>query len=83
MMPAMIDKFASERVCVGRGDPVTEGDYVCEVYFGWKVLTRHKGEWWHTQLVGKWTATAPVRWIGPLPALDAKPKPQPKQEFDL
>ena len=49
--------------------PDKDGLYVAEVYFGWKILQWHKGEWWHTDLVGKWTASDPVQFVGPLPAL--------------
>jgi hypothetical protein len=65
--------------------PTVDGVYVVEVYFGWKILQWHKGEWWHTDLVGRWTASTPVQWVGPLPERQGTKRvenPAP-QVFDL
>lgn len=48
-------------------EPIADGLYAAEVYFGWKLLEFAFGEWWHPSKVGKWTAGAPVQWVGPLP----------------
>lgn len=61
-------------------EPAENGLYAAEVYFGWKILQWHAGKWWHTELTGRWTASKPVQWLGPLPPLMG---PKPKQEFDL
>jgi hypothetical protein len=60
------------------------GLYAVEVYFGWKILQRHEGGWWHVELTGRWTASEPVQWVGPLPERIAQnSKPKAKLEFDL
>lgn len=81
----MVNKFASERVSVATGEPLTNGVYAAEVYFGWKLLEWKDGEWWHVGCPGRWTATAPVQFVGPLPArvCPEKPKAPAAQEFDL
>lgn len=62
------------------GTPLLDGLYAVEVYHGWKLLEWFEGEWWHTDLIGRWTACEPVQWVGPLPGrIGQKPKP----EFDL
>lgn len=64
-----------------RPEPPTNGTYVCEVYFGWKILEWKDGEWWHPNTVGRWTASEPLQWVGPLPDLVRVEKPQ--KEYDL
>lgn len=61
--------------------PTENGLYLTEVFYGWKVLQWHDGGWWHSELVGRWTATPPVQWIGPLPPLLKKEQPAPS--YDL
>jgi hypothetical protein len=61
--------------------PTLPGSYAAEVYFGWKLLDWRDGQWWHPNLNSPWTATAPVQWVGPLPA--RKQVEKPKMEFDL
>lgn len=64
-------------------EALVNGLYAAEVYFGWKLLEFHDGEWWHQSAVGRWTACEPVQWVGPLPERKGpKPSPSP-QEFDL
>lgn len=60
--------------------PTQNGTYAAEVYFGWKLLEWKDGEWWHPSGVGRWTASEPVQWVGPLPARIGD---KPKMEFDL
>lgn len=62
------------------GTPVDDGLYVAEVYFGWKILAWCDGEWWHAAHVGRWTASEPIQWVGPLPEHAGT---KPKQEYDL
>jgi hypothetical protein len=64
----------------GTGQPTTDGVYVAEVYFGWKILAWRGGEWWHETHVGRWTASVPMQWVGPLPGRKGQPA---KMEFDL
>lgn len=59
---------------IGTENPTEDGTYVAEVYFGWKILAWRSGEWWHEAHVGRWTASVPVQWLGPLPALMKKPQ---------
>lgn len=68
------------RMHAGTGRPTVEGIYAAEVYFGWKLLEWKDGAWWHLALVGRWTATKPVQWVGPLPQLTRQ---ESKQEYDL
>lgn len=62
------------------GPPTTDGVYAVEVYFGWKLLEFKEGEWWHLSCIGRWTACAPLQWVGPLPPLKGQ---KPALEFDL
>lgn len=64
-------------------NPTEPGIYVAEVYFGWKILEWKDGSWWHPGAVGKWTAHAPVQWVGPLPDRLGMDKPKPTLEYDL
>jgi hypothetical protein len=59
---------------VSPNEPLANGIYAAEVYFGWKLLQWKDGEWWHTELVSRWTASKPVQWIGPFPPLLKKPQ---------
>lgn len=59
--------------------PLWEGLYVVEVYHGWTLLEFKKGEWWHKDFIGRWTACIPVQWVGPLPVRRGKHK----TEYDL
>ena len=43
-------------------DPVDEGSYAAEVYFGWKLLDWKDGEWWHPSCSGKWPLEV-VQWV--------------------
>jgi hypothetical protein len=66
------------------GTPLLDGVYAAEVYFGWKLLEWKDGAWWHLALVGRWMASDPVQWVGPLPGLmGQKGAETPKMEFDL
>lgn len=47
--------------------PVEPGLYVVEIHFGWKLLEWVDGAWWHMAKVGRWMASDPVQWVGPLP----------------
>jgi hypothetical protein len=71
----------------GIDKPAHNGVYAAEVYFGWKLLQFKDGEWWHMDCVGRWTASLPLQWVGPLPARRGEERPQtkptPKMEFDL
>lgn len=69
------------RTDIGVGSPIHEGLYAVEVYHGWKLLEWYKGEWWHMDRVGRWTACIPHQWAGPLPT--RKYQTAPKPEFDL
>lgn len=68
------------RTDIGIGSPTHEGLYAVEIYHGWKLLEWHKGEWWHMERVGRWTAGIPAQWVGPLPA---KRPPNKPAAFDL
>lgn len=63
--------------------PQHEGVYAVEVYFGWKLMEWHAGDWWHTGRSGRWTACQPVQWVGPLPDRIGGEGAPPKREFDL
>jgi hypothetical protein len=65
----------------GFDTPALEGVYAAEVYFGWKLLEFRDGSWWHMGKVGRWTASDPVQWVGPLPELMRATKSE--TEYDL
>lgn len=65
-------------------DPTENGTYIAEVFYGWKVLEWYDGRWWHKELVGRWTASKPLQWIGPLPPLVGfKKEKAPDPVYDL
>lgn len=69
------------------GQPIEDGVYVAEVYFGWKILSWRAGEWWHEDFVGRWASDVPLQWVGPLPPRarmpGQKPAETPDKVFDL
>lgn len=69
------------RTNIGVGSPPHEGVYAVEIYFGWKLLEWHAGQWWFPDRTARWGADVPAQWVGPLPA--RKYGSKPKLEFDL
>ena len=65
---------------IGIDVPKFPGIYAAEVFYGWKLLEWKDGSWWHMGTVGRWTASIPVQWVGPLPVQRKQPS---KMEFDL
>lgn len=66
------------------GGPPENGIYAAEVYWGWKLLEFHNGDWWHLDRVARWMGGPIEQWVGPLPArIGNTPKRKPKPEFDL
>jgi hypothetical protein len=63
--------------------PTQDGIYAAEIYSGWKLLEWKAGAWWHLGCVGRWTATQPVQWVGPMPACIGGTGAPAKREFDL
>lgn len=64
------------------GKPWKPGVYVCEIYFGWKLLEWDGAHWHFGGRTALWQAGDPFQWVGPLPERlhsDAKPK----LDFDL
>jgi len=71
----------------GTGEPVEDGLYVCNIYYGWKILEWRDGRW-RFEVHGLWAGGEPYSWIGPLPEAEKPGSPKPVEnsegmEWDL